>query len=143
MDNRDALRINSRIVIPLREIDLRYVRAGGPGGQNVNKVASKAVLRFNLRGSPSIPEPARNRALTRLAPRLTRDGALVLSCGTYRDQPRNREAVLERLRLLLAAAVAVPKPRRPTVPSAAARERRLAEKKVRGRLKRERAIRDE
>jgi ribosome-associated protein len=133
-----VLRITSRIAIPLREVELSYARSGGPGGQNVNKVASKAVLRFDLRASPSLPPAARERALTTLASRLTRDGALVLSSDAYRDQPRNRAAVLERLRTLLADAIAVPKRRRPTAPSAAARERRITEKKVRARRKRER-----
>lgn len=141
--NDDVLRLNGRIAVPLREVELTYVRSGGPGGQNVNKVASKAVLRFNLRESPSIPAAAKTRAEHKLASRLTRDGEIVLSSGVYRDQSRNREAVLERLRQLLAAAVTRPRPRRPTAPSAAARERRLQEKKARGRLKRERGRLDD
>lgn len=139
MDEREGLRIAARIVIPLREVELRYARSGGPGGQNVNKVASKAVLRFDLRASPSLPEPARQRALSRLASRLTRAGTLVLSSDAYRDQPRNRSAVLARLRALLAEAVRQPTRRRPTVPGAAARERRLTAKHLRSRRKRDRA----
>lgn len=134
----DKLPINSRITIPLSEIEITYARSGGPGGQNVNKVASKAVLRFDLRASPSIPEPARARALAKLASRLTRAGELVLSSTVHRDQPRNRAAVLERLQALLAEAVRVPRKRLPTRPSASSRERRLVAKKARGRLKRER-----
>lgn len=133
------LRITPRIAIPMREIGLSYARSGGPGGQNVNKVASKTVLRFDLRTSPSLPDPARHRALARLASRLTRDGVLVLSSDTYRDQPRNRTAVLERLRALLAAAVTTPTRRRPTAPTAAARERRLTAKRARAKIKRERS----
>ena len=136
----DGIRVQGEIVIPRSEIRLSYVRAGGPGGQNVNKVASKAILRFNLRDSPSLPDPARRRALARLASRLTNAGELVLASGAYRDQPRNREAVLERLRALLTVAVRAPRPRRRTRPSRAAEERRLAVKRARSETKRARRI---
>jgi ribosome-associated protein len=135
MPETEILRVTPRIVIPLREIALSYARSGGPGGQNVNKVASKAVLRFDVRHSRALPDAIRERAIARLSSRLTRDGVLVLSSDAYRDQPRNRAAVLERLREILAAAVAVPKRRRPTAPSTAARERRLTAKKARARIK--------
>ena len=141
--NGEPLRIDHGITIPWHEIVLQYVRSSGPGGQNVNKVASKAVLRFDLRRSASIPEAARGRAMARLESRLTRRGELVLSSDSYRDQPRNREAVIRRFQRLLADAVSVPKQRRRTRPTAAAKERRLSEKKHRGRLKRERGVPDD
>lgn len=140
--NEPPIRVNSRFAIPLREIELTFVRSGGPGGQNVNKVATKAVLRFDLQHSPSVPDAARARALGRLASRLTTDGVLVLSSSAHRDQTRNREAVIERLRTLLAEATRAPKRRVPTKPSAGARERRLADKKRRAEQKRQRAALD-
>jgi ribosome-associated protein len=136
----EPLRINPRITIASDELRLTYVRSGGPGGQNVNKVATKAVLRFNLGKSPSIPEPARRRALARLTSRLTSTGDIVLSSSVHRDQARNREAVLERLAALLDGALRAPHRRVPTGPTQSARERRLAEKRARGKLKQGRRI---
>ncbi|MDX2166602.1 MAG: alternative ribosome rescue aminoacyl-tRNA hydrolase ArfB [Deltaproteobacteria bacterium] len=133
------LPITDTIVIPASELALSFARAGGPGGQNVNKVESKVVLRFDVRQSAALSEAARARALAQLAPRLTRDGVLVLSCAVHREQSRNREAVLQRLRLLLAEAVRPPKRRHKTKPTAASRERRIEAKKARGRLKRDRS----
>jgi ribosome-associated protein len=133
-----GLRVTNNWTIPGREIDLTFVRSSGPGGQNVNKVASKVQLRFNLRDAASVPEAARARLLHMLGPRLTTGGDLIVSCSTYRDQPRNRTAALERLRVTLANALRRPKRRVPSKPSASARERRITEKKKRASLKRER-----
>ena len=136
---RGDLRVNDAVVIPAGELAVSYARAGGPGGQNVNKVASKAVVRFALRDSPSVPDEAKRRALARLAPRLTKDGELIVASAATRDQPRNRSAALARLAALLAAAVKPPRPRRATRPSVGAVERRLEAKHRRARTKRERA----
>lgn len=137
---RGDLRVNDRIVIPAAELDLSYVRASGPGGQNVNKVASKAVVRFDLGASTAFPPDLKARALERLASKLTQAGELVVTNGTTRDQARNREAALARLAVLLAGAVTRPRPRRPTRPSKAAKEGRLDAKHRRARVKRERRV---
>jgi len=135
---RGDLRVNDAIVIPAAELTITFVRAGGPGGQNVNKVASKAVVRFALRDSPSVPADEKQRALAKLASRLTHDGDLIVTNAATRDQTRNRAAALARLAAVLAAAVKRPRPRRPTRPSAAAVERRLDDKRRRSLVKRAR-----
>src|SRR4051812_42583842 len=107
---RGDLRVSDAIVIPAAELSITFVRASGPGGQNVNKVASKAVVRFGLRDSPSIPHEAKQRALVKLAPRLTRAGELIVTSAATRDQARNRAAAMARVGMLLAAAVKRPRP---------------------------------
>ncbi len=135
----DSLRVTARIAIPLDEIEISFARSGGAGGQNVNKVSSKAVLRFSVSGSRAFSATVRQRLLEKLASRLTKDGALVLHCDVHRAAERNRTAALERLRDLLAAAAATPKARRPTKVSQGQRERRLAEKRQRGERKQQRS----
>jgi ribosome-associated protein len=129
------LHVNSRIQIPDDEFEWSFVRSGGPGGQNVNKVASKAVLRWNLAASPSLPDDVKARLRARQHKRINENGELILSSQRYRDQGRNVEDCREKLCAMLREAVAVPKPRRPTRPSRGSREARLREKKRRSAVK--------
>jgi ribosome-associated protein len=129
------IRIDHRISIDERELEERFIRASGPGGQNVNKLATAVQLRFDVRHSPSLPAQVRTR-LERLAGRrLTREGVLVINAQRHRTQERNRQDALERLIALIQRAAVAPVPRRPTKPTAGARERRLQSKKHRGSIK--------
>lgn len=129
------IRIDHRISIDERELEERFIRASGPGGQNVNKLATAVQLRFDARHSPSLRAQVRTR-LERLAGRrLTREGVLVISAQRHRTQERNRQDALERLIALIQRAAVAPVPRRPTKPTAGARERRLQSKKHRGSIK--------
>ncbi len=115
-----------------RDLEFQFIRASGPGGQNVNKVSSALQLRFNTRGFTELSDAVRER-LTRLAGRrLTADGVLILEAQRFRTQERNRADALERLAALLDAATQAPKTRRPTRPSRAQRERRLESKQQQG-----------
>lgn len=130
------IRINARIAVDEREIGETFVRASGPGGQNVNKLSTAVQLRFDVRGSPSLPGDVKAR-LERLAgTRLTRDGVLVITAQRHRTQARNREDALERLVELIRRAATPPAPRRPTKPTRASRERRIEKKKHRAGIKR-------
>lgn len=128
--------VTDGIAIDEREIEERFVRAAGPGGQNVNKLATAVQLRFDVRRSPSLPDDVRAR-LERLAGRrLTQDGVLVIAAQRYRTQERNRQDALERLLQLIRRAAEPPTPRRPTRPTAGTRRRRLEAKKQRAATKR-------
>ena len=129
------IRITPGISIEEHEAEESFVRASGPGGQNVNKLATAVQLRFNVRGSPSLTDDVRAR-LERLAgSRLTRDGFLVITAQRHRTQGRNREDARERLIDLIRRAAIAPRVRRATRPSKAARERRVEAKKHRAGLK--------
>ena len=133
------IRITPAIAIDEDELEESFVLASGPGGQNVNKVASAVELRFDVARSPSLPEAVRARLMRLAGKRLTRDGVLVLHARRFRSQERNREDARERLAALIRRAADIPKPRKPTKPTRAVRERRLEEKKQHARLKRSRA----
>jgi ribosome-associated protein len=127
------------IALDEREIEESFIRSSGPGGQNVNKVASAVQLRFDARRSPSLPQPVRERLERLGGSRVTLDGVLVITAQRLRSQERNRQDALARLVALIQRAATPPRPRRRTAPSAAARERRLATKARRARLKQQRA----
>lgn len=130
--------VNDRVAIPLHEFTFEFARSGGPGGQNVNKVASKAILRWRPAESPSLPGPVRDRLIAAVASRLTTEGDLIVTSQLTRDQGRNVADCLEKLRALVLAAATPPKPRRPTRPTLGSRLRRAKQKTLRSERKRDR-----
>ena len=130
-----GLEIAPGLVVPDDELEFAYIRAPGPGGQNVNKVASAVQLRFHAAASTLLDEPGRARFATLAGRRLTRDGWLVLTAHRHRTQEANRRDALERLAALVVEARARPTPRRATKPSRGARERRLEGKRQRTQVK--------
>jgi ribosome-associated protein len=135
------IEITPTIAIDPREITETFIRSPGPGGQNVNKVATAVQLRFDLRHSPGLPEDVRERAERLAGRRLTKDGVLVLTAARFRSQERNREDALARLVALLRQAAARPALRKATRPSKAAKKRRLDGKTRRGAIKKLRRTR--
>jgi ribosome-associated protein len=130
------IRVTAQIAIDEREIEESFVRASGPGGQNVNKLSTAVQLRFDVRRSPTLSDDVRAR-LERLAGgRLTREGVLVITAQRHRTQARNRADALDRLIELVRHAAVAPVRRRPTKPTKASRERRIEGKKRRGGIKR-------
>ena len=129
------IRVTPSISIAERELEEHFIRASGPGGQNVNKLASAVELRFDVRRSPSLPEQVRARLEGLAGKRLTREGVLVIHAERHRTQERNRQDARARLVDLIRRAAVAPRPRRATKPTAGSRERRLDSKKRRATIK--------
>jgi len=132
------LQVTREISIDEEEVRVKFVRASGPGGQHVNKVATAAQLRFNVSGSPSLPEAVKARLIRLAGRRVTADGVLVIDARRYRTQERNRQDALDRLVRWIRRAATPPRPRRRTRPTPASRKRRLESKRRRGLTKQQR-----
>jgi ribosome-associated protein len=135
------LAITSSLSLDPGELTISFIRASGPGGQNVNKVSTAAQLRFDLMGSPSLPAPVKSRARALAGTRLTTEGEIVITADRFRTQALNRDDAVERLLELLRQAAIPPKPRRATRPTLASKQRRVEAKVKRGGIKKLRSIR--
>jgi ribosome-associated protein len=133
------IQVTDRISIDESELDESFIRASGPGGQNVNKLSSAVQLRFDVRRSPSLPNDVAIRLMRLAGNRLTKDGVLVITAQRHRTQERNRDDARERLLELIREAAVPPIPRRPTKPTRAAREKRVQSKKHRANIKNQRS----
>ena len=132
----EVIRITPEVAIPVAELEFRASRASGPGGQGVNTTDSRVELRFDLAGSPSLSDEAKELALRRLGPRVDSGGVLRVVAQAQRSQLANRRAAMERFAELLAAALATPRARRPTRPTRASTARRVESKRRRSATKR-------
>lgn len=124
------LELKPWLVIPESEISVEYSRASGPGGQHVNKTETRVTLRLSIPSSPSLPEAVRDKLLSRMRARLTKEGELLVSVDAHRERPRNLAVAYERMQALLQKALVEQKARRPTKPSRGAKERRLKDKRI-------------
>jgi ribosome-associated protein len=135
--------VSPQLRIPLAEFEITFARSSGPGGQNVNKVNSKAVLRWAVHRSPSLPEAVRERFLTKYRSRLTTEGELLVTSQRFRDAPRNAQDCLEKLRTMVLGVAQPPKRRRATRPSRGSVERRLKGKRRQSSVKQNRRLPDD
>lgn len=129
------LKVTNRIQIPWEELEVSYARSGGPGGQNVNKRETKAVLSWNPRESQSLPEDVRIRFLDRYSNRISEDGHIVIASDEHRSQDMNLKSCFEKLEKMILAVAIPPKVRRPTRPTKGSKTRRLKDKKQKGEIK--------
>jgi len=137
------IHVTQAIVIDEREIHLEFVRDSGPGGQNVNKVATSVQLRFDVENSPSLPEEVRHRMIRLAGKKITSDGVLLIEAKRFRTQEKNRQDAIDRLIKLISKASEKPKSRRKTKPTLASKKRRLDTKRHRSQIKsRRRSIHD-
>jgi ribosome-associated protein len=137
----EVLTVEPGIRVPMDEFSFSFARSAGPGGQNINKLNTKATLRWSVAASPTLRDDVRRRFLAKFANRLNSEGELILTSQRFRDQSRNRADCLEKLREMLAAVAIAPKKRKRTRPTLASKERRLGEKRRRSankQLRRER-----
>jgi ribosome-associated protein len=128
--------VSRSLSIPLAEFDVEYVRSGGPGGQNVNKVSSKARVRWPVVSSPSLPDDVKERFVTRYKSRLTNEGDLIIVGQRYRDQKKNYDDCLDRLREMVREVLDPPRPRKATKPTRGSQKRRVEAKRQRSDTKR-------
>jgi len=137
------LQVTPQLSIPEAELRLSFARSSGPGGQNVNKVSSKAILHFDLLKSPSVPPAVRERFIQQFPSRITSAGEVVIHSEEFRDQPKNIQACYDKLRQMILAVLKPPKKRRATKPTRGSKVRRLKDKKSRSQLKEGRRFRGE
>jgi ribosome-associated protein len=133
------IQVTRYITLDEDELEVKYIRGSGPGGQNVNKVASAAQLRFNVAQSPALSEQVKQRLINLAKRRINREGELIITARRYRRQDRNRDDAIERLIELIRKAAVRPTPRKKTKPTAAAKRRRLEAKKQRSQTKQRRS----